>query len=218
METPSPVSGPRGRRVTLTSSQAVDGPSGADDIDSLGDPGAADDLPDLRTHLLREHGLSVEEYRRNVLQRTIAEWPQPIPAQVLRTRLRAFKDELSDRNFRMLSCACCAREKRRCKLSRVDFPSASAPEPPAWMMCSSVQWRTSSKRWLEAMHSVFDIDAYLDRFFEADVRVADAEKECLRSSSSSDGASAAASWSRRVLTWRANLRADLVADSISLAR
>ena len=66
----------------------------------------------LVEHIQVAHGRSFCEYREHILRRTLAEWPQPISLQVLRNRLAAFKDELSDANFRMRVCASCAREKR----------------------------------------------------------------------------------------------------------
>ena len=42
-------------------------------------------------HLLEKHGLTEMQYRAQVLSRTVAEWPQPISPQTLRSRLAAFK-------------------------------------------------------------------------------------------------------------------------------
>ena len=53
----------------------------------------------LKLHLRVEHDMSFEEYRRDVLGRVVTEWPQSVTAQVLRTRLAAFKQELCDANF-----------------------------------------------------------------------------------------------------------------------
>ena len=52
---------------------------------------------EFANHLTSAHDIfSVQAYRHEVLRRTIADWPQPIPSQILRTRLAAFKEELSD--------------------------------------------------------------------------------------------------------------------------
>ena len=51
---------------------------------------------DMATHLQSCAKCSVQEYRRVVLRKALAEWPQRIPAQLLRSRLAAFKQELCD--------------------------------------------------------------------------------------------------------------------------
>ena len=72
-------------------------------------------------HLQECSQCTTTEYRRMVLRKVLEEWPQRIPAQVLRSRLAAFKLELCDANFEELPCASCCRLKRRCKLSDVIF-------------------------------------------------------------------------------------------------
>ena len=59
---------------------------------------AVDDLT-LQQHLEERHGLTLTDYRSDVLSRTMAEWPQPISPQILRCRLAAFKNEMCDHNF-----------------------------------------------------------------------------------------------------------------------
>ena len=85
----------------------------------------------LERHLQEQHQISLEEYRQRAFRRTLTEWPQPISPQILRSRLAAFKRELSDFNFLMLSCAVCARQKRRCKLTAATFPPKNATSAPA---------------------------------------------------------------------------------------
>ena len=75
----------------------------------------SEDKDKLLAHLKSEHQIdSVQEYRHDVFLRTIAEWPQQISPQILRSRLAAFKKELSEENFKEIPCACCARLKRKC--------------------------------------------------------------------------------------------------------
>ena len=50
----------------------------------------------MEEHLRDAHALTLFEYRRKVFEEVLAEWPQRIPAQVLRTRLAAFKNVLCD--------------------------------------------------------------------------------------------------------------------------
>ena len=150
----------------------------------------------------------------------MAKWPQRIPAQVLRMRLAAFKRELNDLNFRLLSCACCAREKRQCKLTRVCFPEKAAEVPPSWLEWAREDWRHCRDSCFEGLHNVLDVENYLRRFFQADARVADAEKEVLAFEGSTivtscfDSREAAEAWLRRVKLWRRNLRDSLTDDSV----
>ena len=54
----------------------------------------------LTDHLRTQHnGLTPETYRAMVLRSVMTTWPQPISPQLLRTRLAAFKEEMSDANF-----------------------------------------------------------------------------------------------------------------------
>ena len=53
----------------------------------------------MEEHLRDVHALTLSEYRRKVFEEVLAEWPQRILAQVLRTRLAAFKDALCDEFF-----------------------------------------------------------------------------------------------------------------------
>ena len=57
-------------------------------------------------------GITPQEYRRRVMGQSVRAWPQPVPAQVMRTRLLAYKSLLTDATFALGACACCAREKR----------------------------------------------------------------------------------------------------------
>ena len=63
--------------------------------------------PRVIKHAMEVHGFSdAQEHRTYVLGKVIAEGPQPIPAQVLRTRLDAWKKTLSDKAFTLGVCAC----------------------------------------------------------------------------------------------------------------
>ena len=112
----------------------------------------------LENHLESHHdGKTVTEYRREILGRTLVQWPQPVTAQLLRTRLAAFRKELSDQNFLLLSCAVCARQKRRCKLFDVSFPPPNATHAPAWLSWSKVDWDTHGATWYEQVDTVLNI-------------------------------------------------------------
>ena len=108
----------------------------------------------MEEHLKTCAKCSVEEYRRIVLRKTLGEWPQRIPAQVLRNRLAAFKEELCDANFRQLPCASCCRLKRASKLFDVSFPSPTADLPPSWLPWGQAQWLEYRQIWYDAVSKV----------------------------------------------------------------
>ena len=92
-------------------------------------------------HLLQEHaGCSLDCYRRDVLRSSLRQWPEPITPQILRSRLAAFKEEFSDANFALAACACCAREKRQCKLVRVIIPAMADTCAPSWLGYTDEEW------------------------------------------------------------------------------
>ena len=123
----------------------------------------------LAEHLLSVHQMtSVHQYRHEVFQRTLAEWPQPIVAQLLRTRLAAFTPELSDRNFKELPCASCARQKRICKLRAVQFPPATTHSPPSWLPWDESLWLKHRDQWYHQIDDLFSTEQYLVRFYFAE--------------------------------------------------
>ena len=177
----------------------------------------------LETHLAEKHPQhTVATYRRQVLQKTVAEWPQAISPQVLRSRLAAFKKELCDDNYAVLPCAVCARMKRQCKLHKVVFPPRGSDIVPTWLsdIVPASQWSEFSVQWYSQLDDIFDIENYLEHFFEAGSRLSDAQSEVLAFSSEDEmytsfkTVEAAQSWERRVKQWIQNLRGDLVQDSV----
>ena len=175
---------------------------------------------DLENHLQSCAKCSLQEYRRIVLRKTLSEWPQRIPAQLLRSRLAAFKEELCDANFRQLPCASCCRLKRKCKLSSVSFPGPHVDHPPSWLPWDQQQWLEYRCSWYDSVSRVFDTDQYLHTFFLCDERLTRAEREVTAFGDNSTtipcmaSPSAAEAWLRRVQAWRANLRRDMEADSV----
>ena len=96
---------------------------------------------DMQQHLQACHdGISISAYRHRVLRSSLTEWPQPVFPQLLRTRVAAFKMEMSDANYKLVVCACCALEKRRFEVTRVSIPPPSASEAPAWLGYSTHDW------------------------------------------------------------------------------
>ena len=126
----------------------------------------------LEVHLCERHnGMSAQEYRRQVHRMVLTEWPQPITPQILRSRLAAFKEEMSDWNFKLSPCAVCARDKRMCKLSTVTFPPTTEDTPPEWLPWDEAQWPRHRQVWYEQLDDLLNIEHYLRRFFLVDDRV-----------------------------------------------
>ena len=171
-------------------------------------------------HLRQEHQMSHGEYRHHVLSRILAEWPQPITSQILRTRLAAYKEEFCDANFRVQPCAVCAREKRPCKLLVITFPPADSAQPPAWLPWAAQHWQSSRAAWFRKVDELLNIDRYLQNTFLADERIEVARREVMAFSGDAPGGSefltveAAQAWLERLQVWRKNLHDDLQADSI----
>ena len=113
----------------------------------------------LESHLAAMHPEHTPAtYRREVIQKTCREWPQPISPQVLRSRLAAFKRQLCDAEFAMSPCASCARMKRRCKLFEVTFPARDSDEPPSWLPWNKTDWLVNRDAWYEKLDDIFDIE------------------------------------------------------------
>ena len=181
----------------------------------------------LQSHLLSVHQISsIQEYRHEVFARTLAEWPQQITPQILRSRLAAFTLEMSDQNFRELPCASCARQKRICKLREVQLPPASAVDPPAWLPWDAAAWEVHRQTWCDAINEMFSIDRYLQRFFLSDERLAEAREEISRvtdpvlvepgdpTPQRFVSVEAAQAWHRRVSVYIENVQRDLQLDSV----
>ena len=175
----------------------------------------------LEPHLQKSHQLTMQEYRQRVLGRTLVEWPQPVAPETLRSRLAAFREELCDFNFQLLSCAVCARQKRRCKLFPATFPPVAADVPPTWLPWSEDEWQLNREMWYHQVDEVLNVENYLRVFFMADQRLMCAEQEvgAFRPNASCRDRAfpnrhAAECWRRRVERWVENLRADLMQDSV----
>ena len=104
----------------------------------------------LAAHLQEAHGLSPREYRAAMNRQVVAQWPEPVSPATLRSCVSAYKTGLSDAECGLGVCACCAREKRRCKLERVVFAAPTVEEPPAWLGCLSVEeWLRHRELWYQ---------------------------------------------------------------------
>ena len=110
-----------------------------------------------------------------VLGRTLAEWPQPVSAQVMRTRLTAYKQLLTEENFAQGVCACCARAKRLCRLTPACFPPPDASIAPSWLQWSAEAWERFGAAWHKQVDVVLSAEQYLQTYFQADERVRCAE-------------------------------------------
>lgn len=177
--------------------------------------------PDLAKHLAQEHaGKTMQEYRKEVLSMAMTQWPHEVSPQVLRTRLAAYKQHLTDANFAMGTCACCARFKRKIRLQQVNFPVPGQDVVPSWLGYSAQEWEAHGADWLAQVSTIFDVEQYLQTYFEADRQVREAEQELLDFSTNPDGVDRAKKialaevWRDRVRKWRANMKSALRADAV----
>ena len=178
---------------------------------------------DLEEHLkeARHAGAATpQEYRQTVLQMAAGEGPHSISPQVTRCRNAAYKGKMTDWNFRMFPCACCAREKRRCKLQQVQFPPADQDECPAWLPWSDEEWEVHRQAWWEKVDGILNIESYMLKFFKAEDRFKEAQKKVALFEDGSKGngtfatQEAAEFWLRLVQEWSENLRRDLRSDAV----
>ena len=87
--------------------------------------------------------MQAQAYRREVLRRELSEGLKPMPAQVSRTRLHAFKSHLRQGRFRMGFCSSCACAERQQDLIHVEFPPCQRSTKPAWLQSwSDEDWAT----------------------------------------------------------------------------
>ena len=171
----------------------------------------------LAEHVLHKHGLTPLQYRREILARSLTEWPQPVSPQVLRSRLAKYKEHLCDANFTMGPCASCARRKRTTKLISVVFPLRSTTTAPAWLTYSAAEWLVYGAIWYDQVSELLDTERYLQIYVEADQRLQEAEQELVdvRHGLAVQGrrnVEEAEVWCRRVQLWRQHLRRDLWND------
>ena len=109
------------------------------------------------TRHLRAAGWSPSQYREAVLEDALHQWPQRIQPQLLRARLAGYKAKLTDANYRLEACACCAREKRRVKLQEVVFPPPNAPDCPPWLPYTAEEWAKHGETWHTQVDDLFNL-------------------------------------------------------------
>ena len=132
-------------------------------------------VADLEAHLRDEcGGGSLQDYRREVFEKHIRAWPEPITPQIVRMRLAAYKNEMNDANYKLCACAVCARQKRQCKLSNVQFPPTDADEPPAWLLWTPEEWVEHRAQWYHQLDEILSTESYLRVFFKCEERLASA--------------------------------------------
>ena len=200
--------------------------------------------PLLAQHVLKEHGMTPQQYRQNILRRTLAEWPKgsQVQTEVLRTRLYAYKHSLCDELYREGHCACCARKKKCHKLIDAVFPRNECLAVPKWLGWTQEYWEEQRKEWSEAVGQLLDTKIYLDKYFELSQRkrlareslhgaeqaaaVHGARSEPAGGNTPANGLSCgmerrcraavedARVWLERVEAWARHLEDDISADSI----
>ena len=142
-----------------------DGPDSEHGADGAGREGAGgetsssdDDCklldPTLRQHVHEAHAMTAQQYRSEVFGRVVAEWPESISPQVLRTRLTAYKQFLCNDNLAVSPCACCARLKKNAGMREIVFPEADAPTAPDWLGWSANEWKRYGRHWWLSFYSI----------------------------------------------------------------
>ena len=96
--------------------------------------------PGLIRHVSEVHDFLPPEYRHHVLRMIASAGLVEVPSQVPRSRAAAYRSRLSDANFKMDVCACCARGERRSHLLRVTFPPMDTQRVPEWLQWSQECW------------------------------------------------------------------------------
>ena len=179
--------------------------------------------PRVAKHVLEHHGLQPQEYRQHVRGRDMASGPQRVTAQVVRSRLAAWKQELNDEAFAEIVCNCCAQSCSRKSVQRVEFPCRAAEIPPVWLGWSPEQWEWFRDSWYDQIHAVFDVEQALQKQFHADERVREAEAAVLlygEGASASNGENpertlvVREAFANRVRNWRDFTRDALRADGV----
>ena len=117
-------------------------------------------------------------------------------------------------------CAACARAKRKCKLTAVEFGYGDDLPAPAWLCWTELTWREHGAQWLQSMHELLTTEAYWRDYFQGPERLQKAREALQHSSaqiepSSSNVLQCAQRWSERVELWAQNIRADLLEDSVA---
>ena len=181
--------------------------------------------PHVAAHASAEHGMDVYAYRKHVMTQEVRNFPQPVPSQVLRTRLTAFKQLQTDADFAQGVCACCVRARRQKDLIVATFVSENCDESPPWLEWTAEAWRKHRQLWWNQVNKVLNVEHYLSTFFIADGRVADAEAARLKADDNLKGQPAdahyitqqrlATFWYDRVARWRNCLREDLRFDGVA---
>ena len=111
------------------------------------------------------------------LEDALHTWPQPTSPHLLRARLAGFKGELTDSNFRLEPCACCAREKRPAKLQHVSFPRPDSSVCPPWLPFTEGEWREHGAEWHRQVDSLLNVKEYMQRAFSVDMNIEMAQAE-----------------------------------------
>ena len=115
--------------------------------------------PGLLRHQQQDHGLQTEqEYRKEVFSRALGDPLQPVTAQVLRSRLQAYKDYLSDDHLSRGACASCARFIKNKNLVTVRFPSADEEVAPEWLGYSDALWAKYKQVWFDQVNGILNIN------------------------------------------------------------
>ena len=137
--------------------------------------------PAVKRHLKEHHhDMSPQQYREHVLGRVVADWPEPVAPQVLRTRLTEYKRSLSDAVLQMDMCACCACAAPKSDLMAVQIYSNTVLQAPKWLGWSNDNWSKYGATWMCQMNDIFSTESYLDWYFEAQAHMDAADEKSIQ--------------------------------------
>ena len=117
---------------------------------------------------------------KKVFGHVLAQWPEAITPQILRSRLFGFKRALCDANFRTAVCACCACETEGVTSQKVEFPTRHSARAPSWLPWSDAEWCKHRDAWFAQVDEILSTDVYLQDVFNADEEILRAGREVQR--------------------------------------
>ena len=101
------------------------------------------------------------------------------------------------------------------------YPPEDAEVGPSWLGWTAAEWVEYRGAWYEQMQCLLGAEEYLQRVFQADARVRDAERELEHVQAGEEAGRVeesevrlAARWLDRVMTWRENLRRALRSECL----
>eukprot|EP00435_Cladocopium_sp_Y103_P014597 s3817_g3.t1 len=126
----------------------------------------------LEDHLHHSHACDLQEYRHVILQDAHCGL-RPMPVQLLRSRLAAYRNKSHATELGV--CAACARAKPQSKLVPASFGCPA--QVPAWLGWSQDTWEQHGQRWASRVNGLLDTESYWVHYFHGPERLEAAKTE-----------------------------------------